>query len=103
MPTIGEALLEEANRKILTNFPLRDWQLEGAGEDFVPVEPERLICVEANDFMINIVDKKTASNVLWLELANGVLQVHVYDDAHDEPVTLRISRDDIEIDTTARD
>lgn len=96
--SIGEALRDEAHRKLMSRFMLKDWQLEDptTSPDAI-VEPERPMTVEVEEFRINIYTGDVPKLTVWIELKDSELIVHTYDNQHDEPVSLRISDDKIDI------
>lgn len=95
MQTIGEALRDDAHRKLMTNFQLKDWQLENPASDRMAfVEPSRKMAIEVDEFRINLYAGDKLALAVWIELNNGELTVHAYDEAHEEPTTLRIGDKD---------
>ena len=99
--TIGQALYEEAQRRLLAKFPLQDWRLEGD----ISVNHEEIddktvdFHVEATGFRLNIIAKCGDTEIanVWLEIEDGEVKLHAYDQAHEEPVDLRITETNIEI------
>lgn len=99
---IGEALRDEAHRKLMTGFELKDWQLGDPSNDLAIVEPSRKMSITVEDDRISIFSGDETSPSVWLELNNGELTIHAYDKAHEEPVILRIGDIDIEIENYSR-
>lgn len=95
-PSIGEALYEEAQRRLLSNFKLKDWQLEDGIAVPEPSRDMRIVVQDDRIEVFSVADNTVALNV-WIELSNGKLVVHAYDGEQDDPVTLRISKTGIEI------
>lgn len=96
---IGEALRDEAHRKLMTSFELQDWQLAG-NEDrdgLAFAEPSRKMRIEVEADRINIYHGEKPELVLWIELNGGSLFVHAYDHQHDEPTSLHIQADSITV------
>lgn len=95
MTTIAKALYEEAQRKILANFVLTDWQVEDA-PDTPCAEPTRAVKVSATDTRLAI-SSATDRLVFWIEFHAGEMVLHAYDDGHETPVILRVSKDNITV------
>jgi hypothetical protein len=113
MKTIGEVVFEDAQRRLLANLKLLDWQVpddacencdntlndgmdtcDQCGGAFVsPHREEYTVAIEAKDDRIDIT-MMTADNrvggTLWLEVEDGTLKVHAYDNENEGPVSLRI-------------
>lgn len=99
--SIGQAIYEEAQRRLLSNFKLKDWQLEDQPGAPCP-EPERDLSIEVEEYRINIFSGDPKELAVWIELNAGQLVVHAYDAGHECPVTLRIGTNDIKIETDDR-
>ena len=89
---IGQALYEEAQRRILANFKVKDWR---AG-----VETSLNFRVEAMDQLLFIAvstnDREMIAKV-HIEVDGAGILLHAYDEEHDEPVTLTIRTDNITV------
>lgn len=96
--TIGQALYEEAQRRLLAKFPVKDWRLEGNLEPNVDPTPIDFH-VEASEFRVDIT-VKDGDNIIanvWLEIEDGSVKLHAYDQAHEEPVSIRVTETNIEV------
>ena len=95
--SIGDALRDEAHRKLMTNFELKDWQLSDSADPAQVVEPTRKMSIEVEEDRINIYHGDEQTLVLWVELYDGKLAVHAYDNEHDEPTNLWIESHEIRV------
>lgn len=93
--TIGQALYEEAQRKILANFTLTDWQV-AENPDIPCNEPTRTVKVSATDTRLDIFSSNNKL-IFWIEFHAGQLVLHAYDDQHESPVTLRVDANCVEV------
>lgn len=95
--SIGEAIRNEAHKKLMQGFTLKDYR-EVGGEETAIVEiadTSKEMKIEADEDRIFIY----ADGILhlWIELNGEDLIVHAYNKARDEPTSLRITDTAIEV------
>ena len=92
---IGQALYEEAQRSILAKFPIRDVHADGDAM----VETRVDLKVKGVDHKLTVVAEMEGLPVgmIVIGLTGGELTVLAYDEDHDEPVVLTITRANITV------
>jgi len=109
MIAIGDALKDEATRKIVSSHPFRldDWQVADLSFDVAEGKPDHChVSVDASKrdaIWITALDQGGAKICeIGLELQDGVFRVLAYDSDHEEPVIVKITESDVVVDTSER-
>lgn len=88
MELVSEVKAEEDMR-------LEDWRHHDGDEDIPPNPVDVSGIFRNNRFDLNFGDGRS----IWIEQEGGVISVHCYDAAHDEPVNVRIGETMITVNT----
>lgn len=88
--------MKELNMK----FDLRDWRFNPHKDSNIDFRPwESALEVNQTAVTLQVQCPDGTNREIWIEVSDDNLVAHCYDGAHDEPISVRIGKTDVTIDS----